>query len=255
MYIPSPTPRHPLYQSLPEMVERYRHLHPRIRHVIVAVSQQDHLIVVREVVVRYRHPRGPHHHVDQPVLAVPQRAVVDPYVPRPEHGYSVPVRFRPPPVVRGARTDVCFSGLVAVVDVDVVDDHVADVLERDAPAAGDVDVGAAAVEGFERVEDEFLGEVDEHVGGEDDPEWLRLDDGVAEGSGLRVDGIAVGGVRYYVVAAPLPAECVLAEADGAVGETLAVETPVGVAPPAVVDWVARRAGIMVAGTGCGCVGR
>ena len=43
-----------------------------------------------------------------------------------------------------------------MVDVDVVDDDVRDVLERDAAVAGDVDVGAAAVQGFVAVEDELV---------------------------------------------------------------------------------------------------
>lgn len=95
-------PRHPLHELLPEMVERNRDLHPRVRQVLVAVAQQHHLVVVRKVVVGYRDPRGPHHRVDQPVLAVRQRAVVDPYVLRPEYRDPVPVRSRSPPVVSWA---------------------------------------------------------------------------------------------------------------------------------------------------------
>ena len=66
--------------------------------------------------------------------------------------------------------------------VDVVDDDVGHVLDSDATTAGDVDVGATAVDRFEAVDDKFIFEFDCHVGGEDDPEWFELDHGVAEGS-------------------------------------------------------------------------
>ncbi|GER54280.1 aliphatic sulfonates import ATP-binding protein SsuB [Striga asiatica] len=129
-----------------------------------------------------------------------------------------------------------------MVDVHVVDDDVAHVLHGDAAAAGNVDVGPAAVDGLVGVEDELLLELDEHVGGEDDPEGLRLDDRVAEGARFGVDGVEVGGVGHDVVAAAFAAERVLAEADCAVGEALAVELPVRVTAPAVVDGVAGEAG-------------
>ncbi|CAA7397240.1 unnamed protein product [Spirodela intermedia] len=51
-----------------------------------------------------------------------------------------------------------------------VDDNVLHELQRDSRAVGDVHVGASAVDGL----------VDDHVPGEDDPQWLRLNGGVAE---------------------------------------------------------------------------
>ena len=56
-----------------------------------------------------------------------------------------------------------------MVDVYVMDDDVGDILESNATAAGDMDVGSTAVDGFEAVENEFLRELDVHIGGEDDP--------------------------------------------------------------------------------------
>lgn len=66
-----------------------------------------------------------------------------------------------------------------MVDMDVVDDDIAYVLQCNAATADYMDIGAAAVQGFVAVEDEFLFEFDEHVGGEDDPERLRLYHGVS----------------------------------------------------------------------------
>lgn len=78
-----------------------------------------------------------------------------------------------------------------MVDVDVVDDDVGDVLEGDAAVARDVDVGAAAVHGFEAVEDELVLQVNGHVRGKHDPERFVLDDGVAERAGDGVGRVAV----------------------------------------------------------------
>lgn len=61
--------------------------------------------------------------------------------------------------------------------------------------------------------------------------------GVTEGPGLWVDGVVVAGVRDLVDSTVFSADGVLAEADGTVGQSLAVVLPVRVAPPAVVDWV------------------
>lgn len=125
-----------------------------------------------------------------------------------------------------------------MVDMDVVNDDIGDVLEGDAATASDVDVGTTAIEGFVGVEDEFFGEVDDHVGGEDDPKGFLLYDSVPECAGEGIDGVMVGGIRDNVNSAAFAAEGVLAEANGAIGEALAVQLPVWIAPPAVVDWVA-----------------
>lgn len=138
------------------MIERYRHLHPRIRQIVVTVAQQHHLVVVREMVVRYGNPGGSHHHVDQSIGTVRQRAVVDPDIFWSENGDAVAVGFAAVSVVGGAGSNVRVAGRDAVVDVDVVDDDISDELEGDTAAADDMHVGTTAVEGFVAVEDELL---------------------------------------------------------------------------------------------------
>lgn len=104
-----------------------------------------------------------------------------------------------------------------MVDVDVVNDDVGHVLEREATVAGDFDVDAAAVDGFVAVDDELVFELDEHVGGEGDPDGFRLDDGVAKGAWRWVRWVVVGGVGDDVDLSTFAAECALGEADAAVG--------------------------------------
>lgn len=77
------------------------------------------------------------------------------------------------------RPDIGLAGLVAMMDMDVMNDDIGDVLKRNAPATGYVHVNATTIKGLIAVENELLGEVDEHVGGEHDPEGLRLDDSIA----------------------------------------------------------------------------
>lgn len=181
----------------------------------------------------------------EPIGAIRQRAVIDPDIPPAEDGHAVAVRRIPPPRVPGGVPDHGVPRLHAVVDVDPVEDHVRRVVDGDARAAGDVDAGAAAVDGLVRAHHQLLLEADDHVGSEDYPERLVLDDGVAERAGFWVDGVVVGGVGDDVDTAVLAAEGVLAEADGAVGEAVAMGRPVGVAAPAVVDWVGGGAGVVL----------
>lgn len=96
--------------------------------------------------------------------------MIDPYLASAVDRDPIAVRSAAESGVGRRGSDNRVPGGDAIVDVKVVDDDVGDGLEGDAGAAGDVDVGAAAVEGFEAVDEEFLVEADGHVGGEDDPE-------------------------------------------------------------------------------------
>lgn len=201
--------------------------------------------MMRKMVVRDCNPRRSHYRINQPVRTVRQRAMIDPDLAGPVDGDPVAVGSPPPPDVGGAGGDVGVAGGLAVVDVDVVDDDVGDVLEGYAAVADDVDVGAAAVDGLEAVHDELVLELDGHVGGEDDPEGLGLDDGVAESAWDGAGWVTVGGVGDDVDLAAFAAEGVAAKTDAAVGEALAVSGPVGVAAPAVVNGVAGQALLLV----------
>ena len=131
--------------------------------------------------------------------------------------------------------------LLAVVNVEAVDDDVRDELDGNAGAVGDMDVGAASVDGLEAVHYQLLLQRDHHVPLEHDPQGTVLDHGVPERPRFRVHRVVVVRVRHNIVAAIAPADRVAAEADAAVGEPLSPEVPPLVAPPAVIDWVPRPA--------------
>ena len=109
------------------------------------MAQQHDLVMMGEKVIGYGDAGGPHDGVDEAVLAVRERAVIDPNVSGPEDGDPVAVGSGPVTEVGRAGSDVGVARLIAVVDVDVVDDDVGDVLERNATPARYVHVSPAPV--------------------------------------------------------------------------------------------------------------
>lgn len=124
-----------------------------------------------------------------------------------------------------------------MVHVDVVDDDIGHVLNGDASAAGDVDVGSTAVDRFETVNDKLVFQLDSHVGGEDDPQRFELDHSVPESPRSRVRRIQIRRVGNDVDLSAFATHGIPAEPDTAVGQSLSVCRPIRVAPPAIIDGV------------------
>lgn len=209
-------PWHPLDESFAEVIEGNGHLHILVLRVRVAVTHQHDFVVVGHVIVGDGDGGGPLDHVDEPVLAVREGAVVDPDVAPTKDRHAVAVRYGPPPVVPRGAPHVSVPSLLAVVDVNPVDDNVGHVLDCDAGAARDVDAGASPVDGLERVHDELLLQLDRHVPGEDDPQRVVLDHSMAEGPRLRCHRVVITRVGDDVDLAVPSADRVLAEANAAV---------------------------------------
>lgn len=102
-----------------------------------------------------------------------------------------------------------------------------------------MDVRATSIYRLVIIDHKLVFESYDHVSGEGDPERLILDHRVPEGSRGRVHGVIVGGIANQVIPAAFPSDCTVTEPDGAIRELLAVVNPVRVAPPAVVDRIAR----------------
>lgn len=223
------------------MVESNGDLHVLVPSVRVAGAQEYDLVMMRHVIVRYRDGGRSVVGVDEPVVAIRQRAVVNPYVLAVEDRHAVTVRHCPHPVVPGGVPYHGVAALLAVVDVDAVDDDVGGVVDGDARPVADVDAGSSPVDGLEGVHDQLVLEPDHHVPLEYDPEGLVLDHGVPQGARPGVHRVVVARVRDNVDPAVFPPEGVLPEPNSAVGQALPVALPVRVAPPAVIDWVAGAA--------------
>lgn len=198
--------------------------------------------MMSEIIIRNGDRRRPMNCIDQPVGAIRQRAMVDPNIPPAKNGDAVAIRLLPPPCMARGIPNIGIPRDLAVVDVDPMNDYVSGVVDGDARPVGDVDADAAAVDGFMRVHHELVFQANDHVAFEDDPEWLVLDDSVAESARSGVDRVIVARVGHSVYSAVSAADCVLAKADSAVGQALAVGFPIGIAPPAVVDGVTGGTG-------------
>lgn len=98
-----------------------------------------------------------------------------------------------------------------MVNVDVVDDDMAHLLDREATMAGDLDIRASSIDCFVASDDELVFEFDSHVAGEDDPEWFRLNHGVSKCSGNWIRRVVVGGIGDEVKATAFSSECSLSE--------------------------------------------
>uniref|UniRef100_A0A804PV48 Uncharacterized protein n=1 Tax=Zea mays TaxID=4577 RepID=A0A804PV48_MAIZE len=201
------------------------------------------VVVVGEVAVGDGDPGGLGDDVDEAVLAVGEREVVQPHVGGAEDGDAVAVGDDAPAEVVGRVADVAavLVGRDDVVDVDVVDDDVVHELHRELRAVGDAHLRAAPVDGLVAADDELLLERDDHRLGEGDPQRLDLDDAPPQRARPRVHHVVVGAVRHHVELAGQPAGGVAPEPLGAPRQPLAVRRPVLPASPAPVDRVRRRA--------------
>lgn len=184
---------------------------------------------------------GSHDGIKQAISAPGKRDVVHPNISGPKQGDTIAVRNRPIAIMCRRAPNHGVPGRLAIMDVNAVNDDVTDVLDRNARAVGYMDIVASAVDGLVTVHEELLLEDDGHVGGEDDPQWLCLNDSVSKSAGFGGDGIVVGGVGDNVEISVSPSDSIPAEANGAIGELLPVGFPVGIAAPAIVDRVSSGA--------------
>lgn len=219
------------------MVKSNGDLHILVLSVRITVPQQHHFVMMRHVIVRNRDRCRPVNGVDQPIVTVRQRAVIHPDMASAEDRDAVAVRQRSEPEMPRGISHVCVPSLLAVVNVQSMNYDVRHVLNRNAGSAGDVDTGATAVDGLEGVHDQLLFQSNDHVASEDDPKGFVLDHCVPESSRFWVDGIVVAGVGDDVDLSVTAANGVFAEPNSTVGESLPILLPIGIAPPAIVDWI------------------
>ncbi|VFQ92588.1 unnamed protein product [Cuscuta campestris] len=220
-------------------------LHSHVGHERVYVAKEHNLVVVGKVAIGDCDRGGRPSDVDQTVRTTRQGAVVDPDVPRASYGYPVSVRLASVLRACWARAYHSVPRGLAVGDLDVVNNHIGDVRQGQAPVSGDEQVGAAAVDGLVAVEDQLMFQRDRHVAGEHDPQRLRLDHRVPESPRFRVHDVQVRRVVDCVDGPAFAAHRSVTEPDAAVRQVLAVVFPARVAPPAVVDRVSGEAWVVL----------
>lgn len=151
------------------MIERNGDLHVLVLRVTITVTQQHDLVMVRHIIVRNRNSRGSMNSINQSITAVRKRAMIHPNMASPENRNPVSVRQSPPPIMPRRVSNISIPALLAVVDVQTMDDDIRHVLNSNARPAGDVYIGSSAVDGLERVHHELLFQLNGHVTFEDDP--------------------------------------------------------------------------------------
>lgn len=91
MSVAVPDPGHALDAVGPEPVKRHRNLHIAISDETVVVAEEHDLVMVPKPVVgdgyRSRSPRD----VEQAILTLVERVVIDPYFPRRDYPYGISV--------------------------------------------------------------------------------------------------------------------------------------------------------------------
>jgi hypothetical protein len=102
-----------------------------------------------------------------------------------------------------------------------------------------VNIGTTSINGLEAVHNELFFQCYNHVVLENDPEGLILYHSVPQGAWFGVDSIIVRGISDNIDASVTASKCIAAKADTTVSQALAVVMPARVAPPAVINWVAR----------------
>jgi len=138
------------------MIEGYSDLHVLVLRVGITVSQKHNLVMVGHVIVGDGDGSGSMNGINEPILAVGQRAMIHPNMLRVKDGHSIAVGFRPKPRVLRRVSDVGVPRGLAIVNVNPVNDDVAHVVYGDAAAASDVHAGASTVDGLEGVHQKLL---------------------------------------------------------------------------------------------------
>lgn len=124
--------------------------------------------------------------------------MINPDVSSSKDGDTITVRYGPPSGVMWGVPYVSIPRLLAVMDVDAMDDDVGCVMDGDAWTPCNVNTRSPAINGFERIHDEFVLELDDHVSLKNDPERLVLDHGMSERSRLWIHRVIVSGIRNDV---------------------------------------------------------
>lgn len=142
--------------------------------------------------------------------------MVDPHILARENGDRRPVRPLPAADVSRAAPNHRGTRGNNVVHVDAVNDDVLNELDLQPRPAGQVHVGAAAVDRLVRCQNELVLEPDLHVAGECDPQRPVLENAVAESAIFRVHDVVVTGVGDGVDAPVLATRGVFPESNCAV---------------------------------------
>lgn len=199
------------------MVEGNGDLHVLVFCIRIAVAQEHDLVMVSHEIVRDGYGGGSMDGINEAVMAVGQRAMVNPYMPPTEDGHPITIRYSPPAGVVRRVSDVGIPSLLTVMDMETMYDDVTGVMDGNAWPSSNVNASTPTINCLERVHHQLLLQLDDHVTLEDDPQWLILDHSMTESPWPWIDRVIVLGVGDHVNSTILSAHCILAKPNSAVG--------------------------------------
>lgn len=190
-----------------------------------------------EVTIRNGDASTPPDGVHKAIVRLGEETMVHPDIMTGEYRYGGAIRLLPMSHMIRAAANGGRARRHNVVHVNAVHDDILHELNLEPSPTGEMNVGAPAINGLVRGQNELVLELDLHVAVENDPQRLGLQDAVAESALLGVHHVVVAVVCHHVHVAGFPPGSVFPESDGAIGQRLPVRVPVGVRAPAIVHGV------------------
>ena len=151
------------------MVEGNGDLHILVLCVIITVAQQHDLVMVSHEIVRDGYGSGSMDGINEAVMAVGQRAMVDPYMLPIEYGHPITIRHSPMTRMVRRVSDVSTPSLLTVMDMETMYDNVSDIMYGNAWPSSDMNASPPTINSLEGVHHQLLLQLDDHVTVEDDP--------------------------------------------------------------------------------------
>lgn len=173
--------------------------------------------MMSHIIIRDCNTRGPTDCINKPISAARQGTMINPHVAPAEDWHTITVGYGSPPEVLWGVPHISVPALLTIMYVNTMDDDVGHILYGDAWTVSNVHTSAPTINGLEWVHDQFLLQLNDHVTLEYDPQWLVLDDSMAERPWLRVHGIIVFWVSHNVDLAIPASDSVLTKTYGTIG--------------------------------------
>lgn len=217
------------------MIKGNSNLHVLVLSIRITVAQEHDLIMMGHVVVRDGDGCGSMDGIDQSIVAVRQRAMVNPNVLTSKDGHPIAVRYSPPPGMLRRVSDIAIASLLTVMYVNAMNDDVGGIMNGYAWSISNVNTCTSTINSLERVHDQLLLQLNHHVSFEYNPQWLILYHSMPESSRLRIHRVIVAGIRDDINPTVSSPNSILPKSNGAISQPLTVCLPVRVTPPAVVN--------------------
>ena len=190
-----------------------------------------------EVVVGDSDEGGAPNRIDKTIGGPGKETMVDPQILGCVDGDCIPIRPASVTHMGGGGHDPRRSCGLNVVDGDSVHNDIAHILNRQTSPSSDLHVNTAPIDGLEAGDHQLVLQPDGHAACEYDPQRPWASHCIPQGSRGRVGGVVVPRGGHHVNLSVLSTNGVPAEPDGAVRKALPMGRPLGIALPAVVDWV------------------